>query len=69
MDSNPMGDKANHTQAIPAATTDPIYQSSLESDSEHGREVYMVGNERNSWRRWERRSNTRLVRKSLMQSV
>jgi hypothetical protein len=27
-----------------AATTDPIYQSSPESDSKGGGEVYMVGN-------------------------
>jgi hypothetical protein len=38
-------DKADHTMAILVATTDPIYQSSLESDSEGDREVYMVGNE------------------------
>jgi hypothetical protein len=30
--------------AVLAATTDPIYQSSPESDSEDGGEVYMVGN-------------------------
>jgi hypothetical protein len=30
--------------AISVATTDPIYQSSLELDSEGGGEVYMVGN-------------------------
>jgi hypothetical protein len=44
MDSDPTGDKADHTLAILAAVTDPIYQSSLESNSEGGREVYMVGN-------------------------
>jgi hypothetical protein len=41
---DPTRDKANHTLAIPTATTDPIYQSSPESDSKGGREVYMVGN-------------------------
>jgi hypothetical protein len=44
MDPDPAGDKADHTLAVPIATTDPIYQSSLESDSEGGREDYMVGN-------------------------
>jgi hypothetical protein len=44
MDSDPMGDKADHTLAFLVAATDPIYQSSPESDSEGGREVYMVGN-------------------------
>jgi hypothetical protein len=43
-DSDPIGDKADHTLTVPAATIDPIYQSSLESDSKGGREVYMVGN-------------------------
>jgi hypothetical protein len=33
-----------HTSAVPVATTDPIYQSPPESDSEGGGEVYMVGN-------------------------
>jgi hypothetical protein len=42
--SDPTGDKADHTLAILVAVTDPIYQSSLESNSEGGREVYMVGN-------------------------
>jgi hypothetical protein len=31
-------------KVVPAATTDPIYQSSIESNFEGGREVYMVGN-------------------------
>jgi hypothetical protein len=44
MDLDPTGDKADHTLAILAAITDPIYQSSPESDSKGGREVYMVGN-------------------------
>jgi hypothetical protein len=35
--------KADHTLVVPAATTDPIHQSSLQSDSEGSREVYMVG--------------------------
>jgi hypothetical protein len=39
-----VGDEADHTLAILAATSDPIYQSSLESDSEGGREVFMVRN-------------------------
>jgi hypothetical protein len=37
-------DKADHTRAVSAATIDPIYQSSLEFDSEGGGEIYMVGN-------------------------
>jgi hypothetical protein len=41
---DPAGDKADHILAVLAATTDPIYWSSPESDSEGGREVYMVGN-------------------------
>jgi hypothetical protein len=44
MDLDPAGDKVDHTLAISAATTDPIYQSSLGYDSEGGRKVYMVGN-------------------------
>ncbi len=40
---DPTRDKADHTLVVTAATTDPIYQSSPESDSEGGREVYMVG--------------------------
>jgi hypothetical protein len=44
MDSDHTGDKVDHTPAILAATTDPIYQTPLESDSEGGREIYMVGN-------------------------
>jgi hypothetical protein len=44
MDPDPAGDKANHTLAVLIATTDPIYQSSLKSDSKGGREDYMVGN-------------------------
>jgi hypothetical protein len=43
-DPDPAGDKANHILAVSVATTDLIYQSSPESDSEGGREVYMVGN-------------------------
>jgi hypothetical protein len=42
-DSDPTRDKANHTLATLTATTDPIYQSSLESNSENSGEVYMVG--------------------------
>jgi hypothetical protein len=37
-------DKADHTLVVLIATIDPIYQWSLEFDSEGGREVYMVGN-------------------------
>jgi hypothetical protein len=37
-------DLSNHTLAVLAATTDPIYQPSLESDSDGSAEVYMVGN-------------------------
>jgi hypothetical protein len=44
MDLDPTRDKADHTLAVLVATIDPIYQSSLESDSEGGGEVYMVGN-------------------------
>jgi hypothetical protein len=44
MDLDPAEDKADHTLAVLAATTDPIYQSSEESDSEGGGKVYMVGN-------------------------
>jgi hypothetical protein len=43
-DMDSIEDKANHTLAVLAATTDLVYQSSLDSDSEGGREVYMVGN-------------------------
>jgi hypothetical protein len=43
-DLDPIEDKADHTLAFPIATTDPIYQSSPESDSEGDGEVYMVGN-------------------------
>jgi hypothetical protein len=38
------GDKVDHTLAVLVATTNPIYQSSPESDSEGGGEVYLVGN-------------------------
>jgi hypothetical protein len=44
MGSDSAGDIADHTLAVPVATTDSIYQSSTESDSEGGGEVYMVGN-------------------------
>jgi hypothetical protein len=42
-DSDPSGDKADHTLAISAAITDPIHQSSPKSDSEGDQKVYMVG--------------------------
>jgi hypothetical protein len=38
-DTDPVEDRAYHTLA---AATDPIYLPSLGSDSEYGREVYMV---------------------------
>jgi hypothetical protein len=41
---DPAEDKANHTLVVPTATTNPIYQLSLMSDSEGGGEVYMVQN-------------------------
>jgi hypothetical protein len=41
---DPAGDKADHTLTVLADATDPMYQSSLESNSEGGREVYMVEN-------------------------
>jgi hypothetical protein len=44
MDSDPVGDKADHTLAISAATTDPIYQLSPESGSKGSGEVYIVQN-------------------------
>jgi hypothetical protein len=44
MDLDPVRDKADHTPAVPAATIDPIYQSSPESKFEGDREAYMVGN-------------------------
>jgi hypothetical protein len=44
MDSDPVGDKVDHTMAVLVATTDPIYQTSQESDSEGGGKVNMVGN-------------------------
>jgi hypothetical protein len=43
-DSDPARDKADHTLPVPTVTTDSIYQSPPESDSEGGGEVYMVGN-------------------------
>jgi hypothetical protein len=42
MDMDPVKDRADHTLAAQAAATDPIYSPSLGSDSEYGREVYMV---------------------------
>jgi hypothetical protein len=43
MDSDPTQDNANHTLYPSTATTDPIDQSSSESDFENGGEVYLVG--------------------------
>jgi hypothetical protein len=42
-DMNPLGDTTDHHPIVSTTLTDPIYQSSLESDSEGGREVYTVG--------------------------
>jgi hypothetical protein len=42
---DPTGDKADHTLAVLTATIEILYQPSLESDSECGGEVYMVGQE------------------------
>jgi hypothetical protein len=44
MDLDPARDKVDDILAVSLATIDPIYQSSPESNSEGGREVYMVGN-------------------------
>jgi hypothetical protein len=43
MDTDPTEDKADHTLVVLAATIDPIFQLSSESDSEYGGQVYMVG--------------------------
>jgi hypothetical protein len=43
-DSDPTGDKVDHTRAAPTATIDSICQSPPRSDSKGDREVYMVGN-------------------------
>jgi hypothetical protein len=42
-DLDPARDKADQTLVVLAATTNPIYQSSSESDFENGGEVYIVG--------------------------
>jgi hypothetical protein len=42
MDADPTEDRVDHTLAAQAAATDPIYSPSSESNSEYGREVYMV---------------------------
>jgi hypothetical protein len=44
MDLDPVEDRVDRTLAISATTTDSIYQSSPESDSKGGGEVYLVGN-------------------------
>jgi hypothetical protein len=44
MGSDPEGDKVDHILAATIAPTDVIYLSPSESNSEGGREVYMVGN-------------------------
>jgi hypothetical protein len=41
-DIDPVEDRAYHSLAAEAAATDLIYLPSLGSDSEYGREVYMV---------------------------
>jgi hypothetical protein len=43
MDLDPSGDKDNHNLVVPVAITDPIHQSSPESDSKGNKEVYMMG--------------------------
>jgi hypothetical protein len=48
-ESDPARDKADHTLVVPTATTDPIYQSSLESNSGWQR----------SWHGGERRGPTK----------
>jgi hypothetical protein len=40
--TDPTKDRANHTVATQAAATDPIYSPSSGSNSEYGREVYIV---------------------------
>jgi hypothetical protein len=40
---HPSGDKADHNEIAGLTVVDPIYQSPSESDSDGGREVYMVG--------------------------
>jgi hypothetical protein len=40
---HPSGDKADHNEIASLTAVDPIYQSPSESDSDGGREVYMVG--------------------------
>jgi hypothetical protein len=42
IDRDPVEDRADHTLAAQAAATDPIYLPPSGSDSEYGREVYMV---------------------------
>jgi hypothetical protein len=42
VDSGPSGDKADHNQIGCPVTIDPICLSPSESDSNYGREVYMV---------------------------
>jgi hypothetical protein len=41
-DTDPAEERADHTLAAQPAATDPIYSPSSESNSEYGREVYMV---------------------------
>jgi hypothetical protein len=42
-ESDPSRDKADHHGITCPVTADPIYQSPPESDSDGGRDVYMVG--------------------------
>jgi hypothetical protein len=42
-ESDPLGDNANHHKICCSATIDPNYKSLLESDSDSGWEVFMVG--------------------------
>jgi hypothetical protein len=41
-DTDPAGDRADHTMAAQAAATNLIYSPSLKSNSEYDRDVYMV---------------------------
>jgi hypothetical protein len=42
VDMDLVEDRADHTLAAQAVATDPIYSPLLGSDSEYGRDVYMV---------------------------
>jgi hypothetical protein len=53
--SDPAGDTADHTLVIPTDTTDPIYQSPLESDFEGGLRSLHGGERRGTLRYVDRR--------------